>query len=130
MNAEVEVIDYLRQVFADGKTHTSGELCELLYEKYGYTKTRTMRRVMQLCATDEIVRLRRGKFQKNTWSNGEADKQLYKVFCNLHNVIAGYDMSKLEASDFSETYRLAVCELIAIGVKIENVIERLEADYE
>ena len=130
MQREDEAIEYLRQIFADGKPHASGELCEFLYEKYGFTKTRTMRRVMSLYADEEIVKVRRGMFQQNTSENGKADEQLYKVFCDLHNVIAGYDMGKLEVSDFSEPYRVAVCELIIIGVKIETVIKRLEADYE
>lgn len=130
MQREDEAIEYLKQIFADGKPHASGELCELLCEKYGFTKTRTMRRVMSLYADEEIVKVRRGMFQQNTSENGKADEQLYKVFCDLHNVIAGYDMSKLEASDFSEPYRLAVCELITMSVKIKKVIERLEGHYE
>ena len=130
MIREDEILEYLRSVFADGEVHTTEELCRLCSLKYGATDTKTMRRVMHLCASEEIKKLRRGMFQLSTTGKSKADEQLYEVFCALHDVIAGYDMSKLEASDFSEPYRLAVCELITIGVKIKTVIERLEVDYE
>lgn len=128
MTAEIEVMDFLRGVFADGKVHSSGELCELLYEKFGFTNTKAMRRVMSLVTAGEIQKIKRGYFQKVIIQDPK--EQLYKVYSQLREVIELSHMPEIDVSEFPEEYRQAVVELILIWNKVREVVNRLETEEE
>lgn len=115
----------IRQLFSDGKFHSSSEVANLLGREYGLSRGQAMRRLAKLVMTEEITKDRRSWYCQSKVAT--VDKELYKTFKDIMKVLNSSAVASAEVTAFSEFYQPALCELIYIWSSVKEIISALES---